>query len=54
MPQMNESETGTCNWLNLESMIGKNRRLVTDEPVEVQDFRKLTDHFIGIYRICLK
>ena len=40
-------------------MIGENRQLVTDEPVEfekqpveVQDCRKFTDHFRGIYRIC--
>ena len=38
------------------SMIGENRQLVTDEPVEfeekpveVQDCRKITDHFRGIY-----
>ena len=39
-------------------MIGKNRQLVTNEPVEfekwpveVQDCRKITDHLRGIYRI---
>ena len=33
-------------------MVGENRQLVTDEPVEVhQDCRKITDHFRGIYRI---
>ena len=39
-------------------MIGENRELVTDEPVEfeiepveVQDCREITDHFRGIYRI---
>ena len=39
-------------------MIGKNRQLVTDEPVEfekqpveVQDCRKITDYFRRIYRI---
>ena len=32
-------------------MIGENRQLVTDEPVEVQDCRKITGHFRGIYRI---
>ena len=39
-------------------MIGENRHLVTDEPVEfekepveVQDCRKSTDHFRGMYRI---
>jgi hypothetical protein len=33
------------------AMIGKNRRLVTDEPVEVQECRRITDHFRGSYRI---
>ena len=39
-------------------MIGENRQLVTNEPiefektpVEVQDYKKITDHFRGIYRI---
>ena len=39
-------------------MIGENQQLVTNEPiefekepVEVQDCRKITDHFGGIYRI---
>ena len=39
-------------------MIGENWQLVTDEPVEiekspveVQDFRKITDRFRRIYRI---
>ena len=32
-------------------MIGENRQLVTNEPVEVQDCRKITDRFRGIYRI---
>ena len=32
-------------------MIGENRQLVTDEPVEVQDCRKIADHFRGIHRI---
>ena len=27
-----------------QSMIWENRQLVTDEPVEVQDRRKMTDH----------
>ena len=35
-------------------MKGENRLLVTDEPVEVQDSRKTTDHFRGIYEIYLK
>ena len=39
-------------------MVGENRQLVTDEPVEVEiklieveDYTKFTDHFRGIYRI---
>jgi hypothetical protein len=39
-------------------MIGENRQLVTDEPVEfeklpveVQDCRKITGRFKGIYRL---
>jgi hypothetical protein len=42
-------------------MIGENRRLGTDEPVEfekfaveVGDFRRITDRFRGIYGIYLK
>ena len=35
-------------------MIGKNRQLVTDEPVEIQDYKKITRHFRGIYRIIPK
>jgi hypothetical protein len=42
-------------------MIRENRQLVTDElvefeksPVEIQDFRRITDHFRGIYGIYLK
>jgi hypothetical protein len=27
------------------AMNGENRLLVTDEPIEVQDFRKITHHF---------
>ena len=30
------------------AMMGKNRQLVTDDPVELQDFRNITDHFRGI------
>ena len=44
----------TYNRLVLEPMSGKNRQLVVDEPVEfekwpvdVQDFRRITDHFGG-------
>ena len=32
-------------------MNGENRQLLTDGPVEVQDFMRITDHFRGIYRI---
>ena len=39
-------------------MIGENRQLVTDEPVEfegspveVQECRKITGHFRGIYSV---
>ena len=46
---------------NLRPMCEKNRRLVTDElvefekwPVEVGDFRRISDHFRGIYKIYLK
>ena len=35
------------------SMIGENRQLVTDEPVEFGDCKKITDHFRGIYGITL-
>ena len=42
----------------LASMIGENRQFVTNEPVEfekkpvaVEDCRKITDQFRGIYRI---
>ena len=31
-----------------ESPNGAGHLLVTDEPVEVQDFRKLTDAFTGV------
>ena len=47
-----------CHSLHFNPMIGENRRLVADEPVEfekspveVQDCREITDHFRGIYRI---
>ena len=32
-------------------MVGDHRQLVTSEPVEVQDCRKITDHSRAIYRI---
>ena len=35
----------------LRPTIGENWQLVTDEPVEGQDCRKITDHFRGIYRM---
>ena len=31
-------------------MVGENQQLVTDEPVEIQDYRKITDCFKGIYK----
>ena len=44
--------------LRYAAMIGENRQLVTDEPVEfqkqlveVQDCRRMIDHFRGVYRI---
>ena len=44
--------------ITTRTMIGENQQLVTNEPVEfekepveVQDCRKITDHFRGIYRI---
>ena len=37
--------------LEVGTMIGENRQSVTDEPVEVQDCRKITDHFRGIYSV---
>jgi hypothetical protein len=46
---------------NYQAMIGENRQLVPNEPVEfekllvkVQDFGGITDHFRGIYGIHLK
>ena len=33
--------------------LGDDRQLLTDEPVEVHDFRRITHHFRGIYIICL-
>jgi len=32
-------------------MIGENQQLATNEPVEVQYSKKITNHFRGIYRI---
>ena len=32
-------------------VIGENRQLVTYEPVEVEVYMKIIDHFRGIYRI---
>ena len=37
--------------MGFQAMIGENWQLVTNEPVEVEDYRKITDHFRGIYRI---
>ena len=49
---------GCSTWSPLGAMSGKNRQLIADEavefeksPVEVQDFRRITDQFRGIYRI---
>ena len=45
------------NRLDLEAVIGENRQSVTNEPVEVQDCREITDHFRGIsiiYRNLIK
>jgi hypothetical protein len=33
------------------TMLGENQQLITNEPVKVQDSRKITNHFRGIYRI---
>jgi hypothetical protein len=35
-------------------MIGENRQLLTDVPVEVHGFRRKTDHFRGIHGMYLK
>jgi hypothetical protein len=32
-------------WPRYHPMIGENRQLVTDEPVEIQDCKKITDHY---------
>ena len=40
--------------LPLETMNRENWPLATDEPVEIQDLRKITDHFRGMYGTCLK
>ena len=32
-------------------MIAENQQLVTNEPVDIQDCRKVTDHFREIYGI---
>ena len=39
---------------NPDTMRRENRQVVTDEPVEVQDSRRTTDQFRGIYGIYLK
>ena len=38
----------------LDPMNRENRAPVIDEPVEVQDFSKITHHIRGIYGIYLK
>ena len=57
MPKMVYLATHMRAWASWP-MIRENRQLVTDGPVEfkkqlveVQDCRKITDHFRGIYRI---
>ena len=47
-PRVAQRTEGRC------PMIVENRQLVTNEPVEVQECRKITDHSRGIYRICPK
>ena len=42
-----------CCQFTTGSMKGKHRPLVTDGPVQVQDFRGITYHFRGIYIIHL-
>ena len=37
----------------MKSMIGENWQLIVDKLVEVQDFKRITDHFRGIYGIYL-
>ena len=39
---------------SLGAMNGENWLLVTVEPVDVQDFRKITHHYRGMYKICVK
>ena len=41
-------------YIDPKAMNRENRLLVTDELVEVQDVRKFTDHYRGIYGICLQ
>ena len=41
-------------WATQKSMNRENWPPLTDELVEVQDFRKVTDHFRWIYILCLK
>jgi hypothetical protein len=38
----------------LKKTFGENWPLVTDVPVEVQDIRKNSHYFRGIYGLCLK
>ena len=40
--------------LTVLTLSRKNQRLVADEPIEVQDFKKFTDHFRGIFEIYFK
>ena len=50
---VNMQPVGLANTrISTDSMIRENRQLVTDGSVEVQqDFRRITDHFRGIYGI---
>ena len=53
-PALTQAATSHTHTRETESpwpMIGENQQLVTDEPVEIQDCRKITDHFREICRI---
>ena len=44
----------SCSFDGCRALSGENWQLVIDEPVEVQDFKRITDRFRGIYKIYLK
>ena len=44
----------TCHAKKKKEKENKQTNKVTDELVEVQDFRKITHQFLGIYKTCLK